>query len=223
MENVIDLTSSDRPFSIETTAEMTAEPQTVETVGIQISEPQLSEPRARERSAEESRTSARAVMIISAVCGAAAGVVLALTGAADGEAVSALSERISGSFGEIFLRRAISGGAVLLLEFLLGFFAFGDYISWICPVVAGMGGGFFIAALWEPVFLPSEIVTLLVIIFAGANSAVFSRKLLGLASGRRSYLRGMSSAEYSVRFALMLSAMIAAAIYEGIIAAVFVQ
>lgn len=228
MENVIDLTAADKPFTIETTAEIIAEPQTVEAEGAQISQisearlsPQFSETHPRERSTADTRGAAKAVMIISAVCGAAAGVLLAVTGKADSEVVSMLSERISGSFIEIFLQRALSGGAILLLEFILGFFAFGDIVSWIFPVMAGMGGGFFIAALQKPVFLPSELAVLLAVIFAGASSALFSRKLLGLASGNRSYMRGMSAAEYSARFALMLLAVIAAAVYEGIAATTF--
>ena len=222
MENVIDLTAADKPFTVEP-ALPAAEPQNVGTAEERVIEAQLSEPHTRERSTAENRASARAVMIISSVCGAAAGVILALTGAADKEALAALSERIYGSFGEIFLRRTISGGAVLLLEFLLGFFAFGDCISWVCPIAAGMGGGFFIAALKTPIFLPSELAVLITITLAGASSALFSQKLLGLASGNRAYLRGMSAAEYSVRFALMLSAIIASAIYEGIVAVNFVQ
>lgn len=227
MENVIDLTAADKPFSIET-AQITAEQQTVEAEGTQISQisepqssPQISETQPRERSSADTRGAARAVMIISAVCGAAAGVLLAVTGKADSEVVSALSGRISGSFAEIFLQRALSGGAILLAEFVLGFFAFGDFASWVFPVLAGMGGGFFIAALQKPVFLPSEIAVLIAVIFAGANSAMFSQKLLGLASGKRSYMRGMSASEYAARFALMFLAVVAAAVYEGIAATTF--
>lgn len=229
MENVIDLTASDKPFGIETAQQPSTEPLIVEAEGTQVSQtpeqqtsPQLSETRYREQTVSESRAAAQAVMVISAICGAAAGVLLVLTGAMDKEAAAVLSERISLSFGEIFLHRALSGCAILLAEFLLGFFAFGDFFSWICPVFAGMGGGLFIAALKQPVFLPSELAVLLAVIFAGANSALFSRRLLSLASGTSPHLRGMSAAEYSARFALFLLTIVAAAAYEGIAAVNFI-
>lgn len=215
MENVIDMTNADLPFLKET--------QTDETAASDAKEQDLNteETPARDRPKAPTRGKARTVMFITALCGTAAGVILALSGKADAQAVMGVSERITGTFGEIFLHRAISGGAVLLLEFIFGFFAFGDYISWIFPMLGGMGAGFFAAALQKPVFLPSEIAVLLVVIFAAANSAVFSQKLLGLASGERAYMRGMTLSEYCARFAVMLPIIIAAAIYEGIAATSF--
>ena len=70
----------------------------------------------------------------------------------------------------------------------------------------------------NPVFIPSEIALLLAVIFSGARSALFSRKLLGLASGDRAYMRGMTAREYAVKFALMLPIVVAAAVYEGVMA-----
>lgn len=220
MENVI---LTDEPFVSENvnTAEETA--LTGETVAINAENgaAETSDSVLRERSREQTRGGARVLMTIIALCGAAAGVIAALSGSHGAEITSALGERISGGFGEIFLRRALSGCAILLVEFLLGFFAFGDLLSWILPVFAGMGAGFFVAALQNPVFLPSEITVLATVIFAGADSALFSRKLFGLSTGNRAYLRGMSAADYSARFALMALAMVAAGIYEGIAAVNF--
>lgn len=209
MENVIDLTAMDKPFD-EQTEEIISEPQ----------DPEAAEP-PRERSEVETRGGMRILMTITAVCGAAAGALAAITGKADSRVIAALGERLSGSFGEIFLHRALSGGAILLAEFLLGFFAFGDFISWILPVFAGMGAGFFIAAAQKPVFLPSELAVLFAVIFAGASSAMFSKKLFGLSRGNRASLRGMTASEYSARFALTLLLIIAAAVYEGIAATTF--
>ncbi len=213
MENVIDITNADLPFLKET--------QTDDTAASDVKEQHTEEAPVRDRPKAPTRRKARTVMFITALCGTAAGVILALSGKADAEAVMGVSERISGNFGEIFLHRAISGGAILLLEFIFGFFAFGDYISWIFPMLGGMGAGFFSAALQKPIFLPSEIAVLLAVIFAAANSAVFSQKLLGLASGERSFMRGMSLSEYCARFAVALPIIIAAAIYEGIAATNF--
>ena len=209
MENVIDLTGQDMPFS-EGTAEITVETEAHEAAEA-----------PRERSAEQTRGGIRILMSITAVCGAAAGALAALTGNADSRIIAALSERISGDFGGIFLNRALSGGAILLAEFLLGFFALGDFVSWIFPIFAGLGAGFFIAGLQNPVFLPSEAAALFAAVFAAADSALFSRKLFGLAAGNRAYFRGMSAKEYSARFALLFMVMIAAAAYEGIAAVNF--
>lgn len=212
MENVIDLTNTDKPFLSEAAGSSESVPseQNVEQQSV-----------PRERHAEGSRASERIVMTITALCGAAAGVILALGGKADSGAVAALSEHISKGFGEIFFYRLISVAAVLFAEFLLGFFAFGDHISWLLPLFVGIGSGFYTAALQKPVFLPSEIAVLLVVIFAGARSALFSRKLLGLASGDRAYMRGMTAREYTAKFALMLPIIAAAAVYEGIAATTF--
>ncbi len=203
MENVIDLTNSDKPFLSET-AVNSENAQSEQNVGQQIV------PRAR----ETSRASERIVMTITALCGAAAGVILVLGGTADGGAAAALSERLSGGFGEIFFGRLIVGAAVLFAEFLLGFFAFGDHVSWLLPLFMGIGSGVYSAV--EPVFIPSEIALLLAVVFSGARSALFSRKLLGLASGDRAYMRGMTAREYAVKFALTIPIIAAAALYEGI-------
>ena len=209
MENVIDLTNADKPFIPETAGSSESEQNIAEQNVGQQSAP-------RERRAEGSRAPERIVMTITALCGAAAGVILVLGGKADDSAVAALQEHLSGGFGEIFFSRLIVGAAVLFAEFLLGFFAFGDHISWLLPLFVGIGSGLYSAA--NPVFIPSEIALLLAVIFSGARSALFSRKLLGLASGDRAYMRGMTAREYAVKFALMLPIVVAAAVYEGVMA-----
>lgn len=222
MENVIDLTASDKLFLSEKAEENSEQtPQAAEQTE---TEPLISETEetTHERSSAPTRGSARTIMTVTAICGAAAGVILALNGKADASAVSAAAERISGDFIGIFLRRALSGAAILILEFLLGFFAFGDFISWIFPVLSGMGAGFFLGVVKNPVFLPSEITVLIAVILSGASSALFSRRLLGLAAGNRAFARGMSVSEYSARFALALLAVAAASVYEGIAALNFV-
>lgn len=211
MENVIDLTERDMPFSEEIT-EIAAETEANEKTEA-----------PREHFSEQTRGGMRILLSIAALFGAAAGAIAAVTGNADSRAVIGLSARISGNFGEIFLHRALSGGAIVLIEFLLGFFAFGDFISWIFPIFAGLGAGFFIAGVQNPVFLPSEAAVLFAVIFAGADSAIFSRKLFGLASGNRAFFRGMSAKEYSARFAFLFLSIVAAALYEGIAAVNFVS
>ncbi len=208
MENVIDLTNSDKPFLSETA--VNSESEQNETNAEQNARQSI--PKVR----EASRASERIVMTITALCGAAAGVILVLGGKADGGAATALSEHLSGGFGEIFFGRLVVGAAVLFAEFLLGFFAFGDHFSWLLPLFMGIGAGVYSAA--EPVFIPSEIALLLAVIFSGARSALFSRKLLGLASGDRAFMRGMTAKEYAVKFALTVPIVLAAAVYEAVMA-----
>ncbi len=212
MENVIDLTNADKSFLSETA-------ESSESVPSEQNAEQNTESVPRERRAEGSRASERIVMTITALCGAAAGVILVLGGKADSGAAAALSEHLSKSFGEIFFGRLIIGAAVLFVEFLLGFFAFGDHISWLLPLFTGIGSGVYSIA--NPVFIPSEIALLLAVIFSGARSALFSRKLLGLASGDRTYMRGMTAREYAIKFALTVPLIAAAAVYEGIAATTF--
>lgn len=220
MENVIDLTNQDKLFLSENNEdnnEQSGESDETETL---ISE---SEENTHERSVAPTKGSARAIMTVTAILGAAAGVILAFNGKADAAAVSAVMERISGDFLNIFVRRMIFGAIMVAAEFLLGFFAFGDFISWVVPVVSGMGAGFFLGVVKNPVFLPSEIVTLIAVIMFGANSALFSRRLLGLAAGNRAFSRGMTVFEYLGRFFIAVVAIAVAAVYEGIAVVNFVS
>ena len=220
MENVIDLTNQDKLFLSENNEdnnEQTSENEQTETLISQTEE------NTHEHSAAPTKGSARAIMTVTAIFGAAAGVILALNGKADAAAVSAVMERITGDFLNIFVSRMIFGAIMLTAEFLLGFFAFGDFISWVVPVVSGMGAGFFLGVVKNPVFLPSEIVTLIAVILLGANSALFSRRLLGLAAGNRAFSRGMTVFEYLGRFFLALIAVTVAAVYEGIAVVNFVN
>lgn len=220
MENVIDLTNQDKLFlseNNEDNIEQSGENEQTETLTSNAEE------NTHERSIAPTKGSARAIMTVTAILGISAGVILAFNGKADAEAVSAVMERTTGDFLNIFVSRLIFGAIMLTAEFLLGFFAFGDFISWTVPVVTGLGTGFFLGVLKNPVFLPSEIMTLIAVILFGANSALFSRRLLGLASGNRAFSRGMTVLEFMGKFLIALIAVAVAAVYEGIAVVNFVN
>ena len=180
----------------------------------QFNEPVVAEnfedkPYSHIRVPELHRSGLRVLMAIAGACGAAAGAVMMFSGRAEGLTVG-------GGFKEIFMGRILVGAAMLAAEFLLGYFAFGDWLVWTIPLFSGMGAGLRICADGSWVTLVGTAMSLCAVIFAAARSADFSQLLLRLSHGGTVYMESEPRKTYAVGF-LGYSVLIAAgAIVEGI-------
>lgn len=170
------------------------------------------------RSPEIRRSEQVILMSAAAVCGAVGGVLLALSGkAADPEVLQKLADNTLSGFGSIFLQRVMLGALFLGIEYLLGFFAFGDLLVWTAPLVYSLGTAFRITALKSWILLPSAIVGTVAVVLGAALSSGFSYALMRLSSGGTVYLESSPKQKLAVSFLGCLAAVIAAAIYEGAI------
>lgn len=167
------------------------------------------------RSPELKRGEHVILMSATAVCGAVAGTILALSGQADTSALSKIIRDLSIGFRDIFFQRLLIGAVFLLAEFILGFFAFGDLFVWAAPLCYAMGLSLRIAATENWILLPSAIVTLIACIMGAATSSDLSRTLIRLSRGGTVYLEDSLQKKYLVSFLGYLAAVIAGAIYEG--------
>ena len=157
------------------------------------------------------------LMSATAVCGAVGGAILALSGKADIFALSKISLDMSGGFGSIFFQRLIIGAALLLAEFLVGFFAFGDLFVWAAPMCCAMGLSLRIAATESWILLPSAIITLIACVMGAATSSGMSQTLIRISRGGTVHLEDSLHVKYTLSFLGYLAAVIAGAIYEGLI------
>lgn len=205
-------------------ADFFEEQQTEQTAGVtELTDPPEEEAAAEYpryshvRSPEIRRNGFVILMAISAVVGAAGGAVLAFSKNADFEALKAISGTLDGEFGRIFLQRALIGAAFLLAEYLLGFFALGDFLVWSAPMFYGMGLGLRLAASGKWILLPSAIISLAAAVFGAAVSASFSQTLFRLLRGGTVYLDSSPRKNLTLCFLGLLALVIASSIYEGII------
>lgn len=180
-----------------------------------ISEQPLSEstvyPHIRHPKAHHSGTFI--VMAIAAVCGVAGGIAVSLNGGFSEE----VSNTLKLPFGEIFLMRLGFGAALLAVEFILGFFAFGDLLVWAVPLIAGLGLALRVAITRMWVLLPSSAVLLGVAAFGAAVSAGFSGTLMSLSRGGTIHLGNSPRRVFVLNFLGYFAAAAACALYEGII------
>ncbi|MGN1120115.1 MAG: hypothetical protein ACI4Q4_07135 [Oscillospiraceae bacterium] len=147
------------------------------------------------------------VLWLAAVSGAAAGMVAARDlGAAGGVLLGS-----EGSFLALFLSRLAYGASFLLAEYLLGFFALGEWLVWVVPLCCGMGIGLSGAALitsgGAPLLLLPAVLTLFSVILGARCSGEFSEQLLRVVSGSRTgiVLTSDAAKSYTLRFAAYLS------------------
>ena len=157
------------------------------------------------------------VLWLAAVCGVSGGLVSAQSvGALEG--VLFTSE---GSFLALFLSRLLYGAAFLLAEYLLGFFALGEWLVWLAPLCCGLGTGLSAAAGFGRkgalLLIPSAAITLLAVIFGARCSGEFSAQLLRVVSGSRTgiVLTSEATRGYTLRFFGCLAAVGAAALIEA--------
>lgn len=153
------------------------------------------------------------VMSMSAVCGAIGGVIISQ----NSTITAAVAQTLSLSFGEVFTSRVLIGVILLAVEFVLGFFAFGDLLVWTVPLVSGLCLALRIASERTWSLLPSALVTLGVTAFAAAVSAGFSQMLMSISRGGTVHLGNSPRRVYVLNFLGYFVAIIACALYEGII------
>lgn len=155
------------------------------------------------------------VMALAAVLGAAGGAVAAnrLGGCAG---VLLTTE---GSFLTLFLIRAVYGGAFLLAEYILGFFALGGALVWAVPLLCGMGTGLSLmaAGAHRAALLPGAVMTLAAAVFGAQLSDSLSGQLLRVLTGSRTGLviTNGTAGDYTLRFLGLLGVNIAAGLIEA--------
>lgn len=169
------------------------------------------------RAPEIRRSGTRILMGITAACGAVSGAVIAFTGKADPAALDIIARSLNGTVGELFLRSVITGGVFLAAEFLLGFFALGDWLVWTLPLCYAMGMSLRVAASGTAVLLPSAAAGICAVTLAAAASAVFSQTLLRLSRGGAAYRDRSPLKGYAAAFLGFAVLIAAAAVYEGIV------
>lgn len=169
------------------------------------------------RAPEIRRSGTRILMGITAACGAVSGAVIAFTGKGDPAALETISRSLGGTVGELFLRFVITGGSFLAAEFLLGFFALGDWLVWAVPLCYAMGMSLRVAVSGSAVLLPSAGSGICAVTLAAATSAVFSQTLLKLSRGGASYRDRSPLRGYAAAFLGYAVIIAAAAVYEGIV------
>lgn len=162
------------------------------------------------------RGGTRILMGITALCGAAAGAVTALSGAAEPEMLETISETLTGTIGEIFLQRAAISAAFLGIELILGFFALGDWIVWLAPLCYAMGTALRVAASGSGILLPSAAAGVAAVTLAAATSATMSKTLMRLSKGGTVYLESSPRRSYALAFFGYAVTTALSAVYEGI-------
>lgn len=155
------------------------------------------------------------LMTLTAVLGAAGGVIAA--GKCGVVAGGILVTQ--GSFLELFLTRVIYGGAFLLVEYILGFFALGGAVVWAVPLMCGMGTGLTLAAAGAErgALIPGAVMTLAAAVFGAELSDSLSGQLLRVLMGSRTGLviTNGTAGDYTLRFLGLLGVNIAAGLIEA--------
>lgn len=160
------------------------------------------------RAPEIRRGSSRILMAAAGAIGTVAGAAMIFTGNG--------AEITFGEFGEVFLGRLAVGAAMLAAEFVLGFFAFGDWLVWSVPLCCGMSCALRLCAVGNWAALIGTAFSLLGIIFAAARSADFSQLLLKLSCGGAVYMESSPRKSYAISFLGYTAAVVAGALAEGI-------
>lgn len=155
-----------------------------------------------------------------AVCGALAGA-LSYYAAGCGDVCGTVLSVTGGSFLELFLRRLLYGGAFLFAEYVLGYFAAGEWLVWAFPLLCGMGAGlsFSCASGGAELFLllPSAGSVMALCVFGANTSGELSSLLLRLAGGNGGgvIMTGSAAKDYTFKFLGYLGWLVAAALYEA--------
>lgn len=160
------------------------------------------------RAPEIRRGGSRILMAVAGACGAAAGAVMMFTGNT--------VEFTLGEFGEVFFGRLAVGAIMLAAEFLLGFFAFGDWLVWSVPMLCGIACGLRLCAVGNWASFIGAAFTLIGVIFAAARSADFSQLLLKLSRGGTVYMESSPRRSYANSFLGYSALVMAGAFAEGI-------
>lgn len=174
-------------------------------------------PREHVRSPELRRHGTKLLMTAAAAVGAAAGARLIFGEEAPEALMNSVSQTLTGTFGEIFLRQTLLGVMFLAVEFVLGFFAIGDLAVWAAPFLCGAGTVLRLSA-GSPKLLPGAVICLGGVIMGAAYSADMSGLLLKLTKGGTVYMDAHPRRSYAVGFIGCLAAVVSGSILTGILA-----
>ena len=165
----------------------------------------------------ERRTSV--ALWLAAICGVAGGIIAAGAG---GSTETLLCSG-GGSFLALFLDRLLYCGAFLLAEYLLGFFALGEWVAWLVPLLCGLGAGYSAVGLLGikggGLLLVPAALSLVCVVFGAAKAERFSAQLLRVVSGSRTgivltngSLREYTAGYFGCAVLAVISALVEAAI-----------
>lgn len=161
------------------------------------------------------------LMGLASVCGAVCGAVVIFGGADLYASAQAFAPKAEASFLNFFLSRFIYGGIFLLAEYILGYFALGEWVVWTVPLCCGMGTALKLAASAEGaagwLLLPSAALTAALAAFGADASGDMSALLLRIAAGKGgSFVTSESAVKsYSVRFLGYMVILALAGLYDG--------
>lgn len=161
------------------------------------------------RSPEIHRSGSRILMATVGACGAVAGAITVFIG----QAVPTVQ---NGDFGGVFLGRLAVSAIMLAAEFLLGFFALGDWLVWSVPMLCGMACGLRLCVDGNWADFIGAAFTLIGVIFAAARSADFSQLLFKLSRGGTVYMESSPRRSYAISFMGYIALIVAGALAEGI-------
>lgn len=163
------------------------------------------------------RRSGLIFMLLTAAAGAAAGALISPEGVLLPE---------NESFLIMFLRRLVPCAAILLAEYVCGYFALGAAVVWLLPFVGGLGAGLLLSELcrlgmWESflALLPSLFACCAALAFGADAARDFSGLLLRLVTGSKNSIVMTSPAagNYTLRFGACLAILLLSALYEAAI------
>lgn len=181
-------------------------------------DPNADIPREHVRSPELRRHGTKLLMTAAAAVGAAAGARLVFGEEAPKALMNSVSQTLTGTFGEIFLRQTLLGSMFLAAEFVLGFFALGDFAVWIAPFLCGAGTVLRLSAYGSPKLLPGALICLVGVIMGAAYSADMSGLLLKLTKGGTVYMDARPRMSYATGFLGCLVAIVLGSILAGVLA-----
>lgn len=167
------------------------------------------------RSPELKLGGTKLLMTAAAVCGLIAGAAAVIGGQADCGLI--INSTKTTEFGEAFLRRCLTGGGILLGEYIMGYFAAGDWLVWILPLLLGMGVGLWFAAAGSWLLLPGAAAVMIAAVYGASESSEFSLNLRRLTHCGTVYQDSSPSVSYALHFASCAAAVLASALYEGLI------
>lgn len=177
----------------------------------------------RAYSAPAVRQTSTAALWLAALCGLAGGMAAVAVGGEGFSAADTVMGCAEGSFLSMFVSRLAYCAVFLGAEYLLGFFALGEWLLWIVPLLCGLGTGFSAAALfgekgWGALLCPA-LLTVATTVAGAVRAERFSAQLLRVVSGSRTGIvltdgsvRGYTAGYLGCLALAVLTAIIEAAI-----------
>ncbi len=135
--------------------------------------------------------------------------------------------RADSSFLEMFLGGALPGIALLLAEYICGYFALGGLILWVIPLMGGLSAGINLSIALQYVkvstdflfALPIVLGTVTAVTFGADEARNFSKQILRIISGRKNsiVMTDYAAGNYTLRFGVFLTILLVGAIADAVI------